>query len=92
MKYRPTFLNIIAGTFILVMLLFLIFDYDQLSSGEGWGVLAMIAFLVIGKIALVIDLIIQFATGRLEQRKRIQVQTVLGAIVVLIATVLLLFA
>ena len=52
----------------------------------------MIDLLVMGKIALLIDLIIQFATRRLEQRKRIQVQTVLGAIVVLIATVLLLFA
>lgn len=56
------------------------------------GVLFMIDLLVMGKIALLIDLIIQFATRRLEQRKRIQVQTVLGAIVVLIATVLLLFA
>ena len=92
MKYRPTFLNIIAGAFILLVLLFLIINYDQFSSGEGWGVLYMISLLVMGKIALVIDLTIQFATRRMDRRQRNQRQTVLGVLVVIIAVIFLFFA
>jgi len=59
MNYRPTVLNISAAIFLMVLLISTIVDYDNLSSGEGWGIVAMLALMGIGLIAGIADFILQ---------------------------------
>lgn len=60
MRYRPTVLNIFAGIFLLACLTKTIKDYEQLSKGEGWGLVGMTGLAGFGFALLVIDLIVQF--------------------------------
>lgn len=65
MKYKLTPLNVPAFLFIIGCLIFTGINYSTLSNGEGWGVVNMVALLVIGVIALLVDLLIQrFITSR----------------------------
>ncbi len=59
MNIKLTILNIAAGLFLLGCIIFMAFNYQKLSEGEGWGVLGMIGLLGVSVFLLVIDFIIQ---------------------------------
>ena len=59
MRYKTSILNIASGLFILAIIFYTIFNYKQLSNGEGWGIVAMTGLICIPVLLLVIDLIIQ---------------------------------
>ena len=84
MKLKPSILNIATGLFLTGIIFYTIFNYGQLSEGEGWGVVAMVGLFGVGIVLLVIDFIIQRV---FKNKKTINIY---GAFVVLIATLLLL--
>lgn len=59
-KYRITVLNISVAIYLFGIILSAVSNYSDLSSGEGWGVVAMVGLAVIGILAGLADLIIQF--------------------------------
>lgn len=59
-KYRITVLNISVAIYLFGIILSTVSNYSDLSSGEGWGVVAMVGLAVIGILAGLADLIIQF--------------------------------
>jgi FtsH-binding integral membrane protein len=82
-KYRKTVLNVSSGIFIIGCLIYTIVDYNDLSSGEGWGVVSMIGLMGVGLLNLFIDLVFQvFIRNRF-------LQNVLGTLTVIIFTVLI---
>lgn len=83
MKLQPTILSIATGIFIVVIIIYTILYYGQLSEGEGWGIVAMVGLLGVGVVLLVIDFIIQCV---FKNRKTINI---IGAFVILIALLLL---
>jgi hypothetical protein len=82
--FKPTILNIATGVFILVCIFYTVINYQQLSEGEGWGVVGMVGLLGVGLVLLVIDFIIQKI---FKSRKTINI---ICAIVTIAATLLLL--
>ena len=84
MKYNLTLLNITAILFLFGSGIYTVLNYSILSKDEGWGVIAMIVFGIFGVAALIIDLIIQ------KFVKSKNLQTVLGAVIIVIAALLLL--
>ena len=84
MKLKPSILNIATGLFLTGIIIYTIFNYGQLSEGEGWGVVAMVGLFGVGIVLLVIDFIIQRV---FKNKKTINI---FGAFVVFIATLLLL--
>ena len=85
MKIKPTILNIATGLFIIGIIVYTIFNYRQLSEGEGWGVVAMFGLLGVGAVLFVIDFVIQRIF-----KNRITVN-IICAIIAIAATFLLLF-
>ncbi|HEX6169158.1 MAG TPA: hypothetical protein VFZ33_05660 [Chitinophagaceae bacterium] len=83
MKFTPTILNIYATIFLLVCIVFTIYNYAQLSEGEGWGVVGMIGLFGFGLLLLVGDLIL-----RNIFKNKVTVN-ILGLIVAIIATILI---
>ena len=84
MKFKPSILNIAAVLFLTGIIINTIFNYGQLSEGEGWGIVAMVGLFGLGIFLLIIDFIIQrFITNK-------KTTNIIGAFVVLIATLLLL--
>jgi uncharacterized membrane protein HdeD (DUF308 family) len=59
MKSRFTILNISAILFIIGCIIFSVFNYQELSKEEGWGIVAMIGLIGIGTLLLGIDFLIQ---------------------------------
>lgn len=83
MKFTPTILNIYATIFLIVCIVFTIYNYAQLSEGEGWGVVGMIGLFGFGLLLLVGDLIL-----RNIFKNKVTVN-ILGLIVAIIATILI---
>ena len=83
MKFTPTILNIYATIFLFVCIAFTIYNYAQLSEGEGWGVVGMIGLFGFGLLLLVGDLIL-----RNIFKNKVTVN-ILGLIVAIIATILI---
>jgi nitrate/nitrite transporter NarK len=84
MTFKPTILNIATGLFIVAILLYTVFNYRQLSEGEGWGVVAMVGLLGVAAVLLVIDLIVQQV---FRNRKTVNI---ICAFIAIAATLLLL--
>jgi len=85
MKFKPTILNLYAILFLTGCIGFTIYNYAQLSEGEGWGVVGMVGLFGFGIILLVIDLIIR----NLFKNKTIA--NIIGLAVSIIATLMLIF-
>ena len=85
MRYQLSVLNIITGLFLLGCIAFTIFNYEELSSGEGWGVVGMVGLAAFGIAALIVDVILQQVV---RDRKKMNI---VGAILAFIAAWLLLF-
>ena len=69
MKYKQTFLNSIAYIFLCGCIVFIIFNYENLTEAEGWGMVAMLGLLLIGITGLIIDQIIQIALFYYRNKK-----------------------
>lgn len=59
MKFKPSILNIHSIIFLAGCLGFTIYNYDQLSEGEGWGMVGMVGLFGLGVFLLVIDLVLR---------------------------------
>ena len=84
MIYRATILNISAGLYLIACLLYTAINYGRLSSGGGWGVIAMIGLIALGVGSALVDLILQ------QFIKRMSILNIFGAIMVLSLAALLL--
>ena len=82
--YKPTLLNIFSGLMLVWCIGYTIFKYRQLSEGEGWGVVYMIALTGFALVLLLLDFIIQKS---IQNKKA---GFIAGAIVLIIAIFLLL--
>lgn len=69
MKYKWTFLNIIALIYIVGCILFTIINFSNLSEGEGWGVVSMVGLTGIGVAGLILDFIIQAIVYFVRRKK-----------------------
>jgi len=76
-KYSLTVLNTAVCLGIFSNIIYSIFNWEQLSSGEGWGVIAVIAIGLITASGVIIDLVLQLI---FRNRK---VLNVIGTLVVL---------
>jgi len=77
-KYSLSVLNISVYIGILIVLIFTIINWEELSREEGWGVVAMFGLGIIIGIGLIIDFIFQL----IFRNKR--TLNIVGAFVVLI--------
>ena len=84
MWWKFSLLNISTGLFLIWCAFYTIFNYGQLSEGEGWGIVAMVGLAGVGAVLLVIDLIIQ---AIFKDKRMVNIT---GLIVVLVAAFLLL--
>src|SRR5690554_2106140 len=85
MKNRLTILNIASGLLLIGVIGYTIFNYGELSKGEGWGVVAMIGLFIIACVGLIIDLIIQFSTKNIRPRKRFIIRNIIGLLILISA-------
>jgi uncharacterized PurR-regulated membrane protein YhhQ (DUF165 family) len=83
MKFKPSILNIYALVFLVGCIGFTIYNYDQLSEGEGWGVVGMVGLLGFGVLLFVGDIVIR------NLFKNKTTANVIGLAVSIIATLLL---
>jgi hypothetical protein len=59
MSFKPSILNVYALLFLTGCIGFTIYNYAQLSEGEGWGVVGMVGLFGFGVVLLLIfDIII----------------------------------
>lgn len=59
MKFKPTVLTIYSLLFLAGCIGFTLFNYNELSEGEGWGVVGMIGLFGFGVLLFVIDIVIR---------------------------------
>jgi len=84
MTFKPSILNVAVGIFLTGIIIYTIFNYGQLSEGEGWGVVAMVGLFGFGLILLILDFVLQKI---FNNRTTINI---IGAVVTAIAILLLL--
>ena len=86
MTFKPSILNVAAGVFLTGIIIDTIFNYGQLSKGEGWGIVAMVGLFGVGLVLLILDFVLQKI---FKNRTTINI---IGAVVTAIATLLLLLS
>ena len=84
-KFKPSILTIYALLFMIGCVGFTIYNYAELSEGEGWGVVGMIGLFGFGIILLVADIIIH------NLFKNKLTANIIGLVVSIIATLMLIF-
>ena len=82
MKLKPTILTIYSLLFLAGCIGFTLFNYNELSKGEGWGVVGMIGLFGFGVLLFVIDIVIR------NLFKNKTTANIIGLVVAIIATVL----
>jgi uncharacterized PurR-regulated membrane protein YhhQ (DUF165 family) len=82
MKLKPTILTIYSLLFLVACIGFTIYNYDQLSEGEGWGIVGMIGLFGFGVLLFVIDIIVR------NLFKNKMTANLIGLLVAILATVL----
>lgn len=85
MKFKPSILNVYTLLFLTGCIVFTIYNYAQLSEGEGWGVVAMVGLFGFGIILLIVDLVIR------NIFKNKATSNIIGLVVSIIATLMLIF-
>ena len=85
MKFKPSILNIYAIIFLLGCIVFTIYNYDQLSEGEGWGLVGMVGLFGLCALLFVADIVIR------NIFKNKTTANIIGFVVVVIASLLLFF-
>ena len=69
MKYRLTILNLSFWIFLLGCIVYTTMNYDQLSEGEGWGIVFMIGIIIFGASSLLVDFFIQWLVKNHRKQK-----------------------
>ncbi len=82
MKFKPTILTIYSLLFLAGCTGFTLYNYKQLSEGEGWGVVGMIGLVGFGVLLFVIDIVIR------NLFKNKTTANIIGLLVAIVATVL----
>jgi len=82
MKFKTSILNIYAIVFLIACIGFTIYNYEQLSEGEGWGVVGMVGLLGFGVLLLIGDIVIH------NIFKNKITANIIGLIVAIIASIL----
>jgi len=82
MKFKPTVLTIYSLLFLAGCIGFTLFNYNELSEGEGWGVVGMIGLFGLGVLLFVIDIVIR------NLFKNKTTANIIGLVVAVVATVL----
>ena len=85
MKLRFTILNLYAIIFIAGCLGFTIYNYEQLSEAEGWGLVGMLGLVGFGLLLIIVDIVIHNII------KNKILANITRLVVVIISTILLLF-
>jgi hypothetical protein len=85
MKCKLSILKVYAVVFLLGCLVYTVYNYEQLSEGEGWGVVGMIGLLGFGGLLLVVDIVI------MNLFKNKTTANIIGLVVSIIATLLLVY-
>jgi hypothetical protein len=85
MKFKPSILNIYALVLHAGCIIFTIYNYAQLSEGEGWGLVGMVGLFGFGVVLLIVDIII----NNLFKNK--VTANIIGLLVSIIATLMLIF-
>lgn len=85
MKFKPSILNIYAIIFLVGCIGFTIYNYDQLSEGEGWGVVGMFGLLGLGVLLLLGDIVLHNII------KNKTIANIIGLVVSIIATLSLIY-
>lgn len=85
MKFKPSILKIYSIVFLIGCIGFTIYNYAQLSEGEGWGVVGMVGLLGFGVLLFVGDIVIR------NLFKNKTTANVIGLVVSIIATLLLIY-
>ena len=85
MKFTPSILNIYSIVFLIGCIGFTIYNYDQLSEGEGWGMVGMVGLLGFGILLFISDIVIR------NLFKDKITANVIGLVVSIIATLLLIY-
>jgi len=83
-RYSRTVLNAAVLIGLLANAIFTLLNWEQLSGGEGWGVLAVIVIAIFTLSGLIVDLILQF----IFRDKKIL--NIIGGIVVVIYIIIVL--
>ena len=85
MKFRrfASIITVPAVLLIIYHLGLLVFDYNRISSGEGWGVLAVLATLFLLTIVLGIGMVIRYFIR--NTGGRLSIELLLFLIILLIA-------
>jgi hypothetical protein len=85
MKFKPSVLQLYAILFLTGCIGFTVYNYAQLSEGEGWGVVGMVGLFVLGIVLLLVDIVIR------NLWKNKTTVNIIGAGVSIIATLVLIF-
>ena len=84
-KFKPSVLNIYALLYMIGCIGFTIYNYAELSEGEGWGLVGMIGLFGFGIFLFVADIIIH------NLFKDKLTSNIIGLAVAIIATAMLIF-
>ena len=82
MKFKTTILTIYSLLFLAGCIGFTLFNYNELSNGEGWGVVGRIGLFGFGVLLFVIDIVIR------NLFKNKTTANIIGLVVAVVATVL----
>jgi len=85
MKLKFSILTIYVLAFLLGCGAFTIYNYNQLSEGEGWGIVGMVGLFCFGLFLFVIDLIIR---NRVKNKVTVNI---IGLIISIIATLMVVY-
>ena len=85
MKFKPSILKIYAIVFLIGCISYTIYNYGQLSEGEGWGVVGMVGLFVFGIFLFVGDIVIH------NLFKNLTTANIIGLAIAVIVTLLVFY-
>ena len=84
-KYRLNFLNVSSFLGLLFLFVFTIINWENLSGNGGWGVLGVIAMVIITLFALIVDGILQVKLKNKKEFNLVSVSLALFYLLILLS-------
>ena len=81
MNYKVTILNIASVLLCIGTIGYTLFNFGELTKGEGWGLIVVFYLLIFASIVAALDFLIQFLTRKTQRLKRILIRNLFGLIV-----------